>query len=192
MSGVSGGRQTRFCLNSIITTENHEAGGVPDEMTIIVRKTGSEDMSFLREMLYEAIFIPEGEEKPHPSIIDNPDIYKYLSGWMKKTDTGFIAEADGRAVGAAWARLFESAAAGGYGFINSDTPELCLAVYENYRNRGVGTALMNSLLAELKLRRYEHLSLSVDKQNRAVDLYKRLGFKVVKEQDTDYLMLKKL
>ncbi len=49
-------------------------------MTYKVRKAGSEDMPFLREMLYEAIFIPEGEEKPHPSIINNPDIYKYLSG----------------------------------------------------------------------------------------------------------------
>jgi hypothetical protein len=91
-------------------------------MSIKVRKAGSEDMPFLREMLYEAIFIPEGEEKPHPSIIDNPDIFKYLGGCMKKTDTGFIAESDGQPVGAAWTRLFESAAAGGYGFINSDTP----------------------------------------------------------------------
>ncbi len=146
-------------------------------MTYMVRKAGSEDMPFLREMLYEAIFIPEGEEKPHPSIIDNPDIYKYLSGWMKETDTGFIAETDGRAVGAAWARLFESAVAGGYGFINSDKPELCLAVYEKRRNRGVGAALMNTLLADLKPKGYEHLSLSVDKQNRAVGFYKKLGFK---------------
>ncbi len=111
---------------------------------------------------------------------------------MIETDTGFIAETDGRAVGAAWARLFESAAAGSYGFINSDTPELCLAVYEKHRNRGVGSALMNTLLAELKLKGYKHLSLSVDKQNRAVGLYKKLGFRVVKEQDTDYLMLKKI
>ncbi len=161
-------------------------------MTIKVRKAGSEDLPFLREMLYEAIFIPEGEEKPHPSIIDNPDIYKYLSGWMKETDTGFIAETGGRAVGAAWTRLFKSAAAGGYGFISSDTPELCLAVYERHRDNGIGTALMNTLLAELKLKGYEHLSLSVDKQNRAVGFYKRLGFEVFKEQDTDYLMVKKI
>ncbi len=159
-------------------------------MTYKVRKAGSADLPFLREMLYEAIYIPEGEEKPDPSIIDNPDIYKYLSGWMKETDTGFIAETDGRAVGAAWTRLFENAAAGGYGFINSDTPELCLAVYEKHRNRGVGTVLMNALLAELKLKGYEHLSLSVDRQNRAVGFYKKLGFEVVKEQVTDYLMVK--
>ncbi len=49
-------------------------------MTYKVRKARPEDMPFLREMLYEAIFIPESEEKPHPSIIDNPDIYKCLSG----------------------------------------------------------------------------------------------------------------
>ncbi len=49
-------------------------------MTNKVRKAGPEDLPFLREMLYEAFYIPEGEEKPDPSIIDNPDIYKYLSG----------------------------------------------------------------------------------------------------------------
>ncbi len=111
---------------------------------------------------------------------------------MIETDTGFIAETDGRAVGAAWPRLFESATAGGYGFINSDTPELCLVVYEKHRNRGVGTILMNTLLADLKPKGYEHLSLSVDKQNRAVGFYKKLGFEVLKEQNTDYLMVKKI
>lgn len=157
-----------------------------------IRLADSADYSFLRQMLYAAIFIPEGEEIPSFSILDSPDLDKYLSGWMKATDCGFIGEVEGEAVGAAWTRLFKNAAAGGYGFIDSDTPELCLAVNEQYRGIGIGTALMKALFNELRSRDCKKISLSVDKANRAVSLYKRLGFEVVKEQDTDFLMIKEL
>lgn len=159
-------------------------------MNTKIRKARSQDIPFLREMLYEAIFVPEDEVKPPFSIIDNTEIFKYLAGWMKETDTGFIAEIDGQAVGAAWARLFENAAVGGYGFINSNTPELCLAIHKKYRDKGIGTALMRDLMAELKTKGYSSLSLSVDKLNRAADLYKKLGFRIHQEQETDYLMIK--
>ncbi len=39
---------------------------------------------------------------------------------------------------------------------------------------------------------YKKLSLSVDKANRAVTLYKRLEFKVIKKQEADFLMVKYL
>jgi ribosomal protein S18 acetylase RimI-like enzyme len=45
---------------------------------------------------------------------------------------------------------------------------------------------------ELTVLGYSKISLSVDKANRAVTLYKRLGFKVIKEQETDLLMGKVL
>ncbi len=161
---------------------------MPDKLSI--RQAEAEDYYFLREMLYEAIFVPEDEDKPPVSIIDAPEVNKYISNWMKASDSGYIAEADGVAVGAAWARLFENAEDGGYGFIDSNTPELSLAIFEQYRCRGLGTALMSALMAELRRKGFERLSLSVDKRNRAVGLYEKLGFKIVKEQKTDYLMIK--
>jgi GNAT superfamily N-acetyltransferase len=161
-----------------------------DKFTI--RQAEAEDYHFLREMLYEAIFVPAGELKPPASIIDAPEVYKYISSWMKASDSGYIGEADRIAVGAAWARLFENAEVGGYGFIDSNTPELSLAIFEQYRGRGLGTDLMKALMAELKLKGFERLSLSVDKRNRAVGLYEKLGFMVVKEQETDYLMVRTL
>ena len=39
---------------------------------------------------------------------------------------------------------------------------------------------------------YKKLSLSVDKANRVVNLYKRLEFKVIKEQETEFIMVKYL
>ncbi len=158
----------------------------------IIRPADTKDYPFLRQMLYEAIYIPEGEAKPPLSILDAPEINKYISGWKKTDDAGFIAEIEGKALGAAWARLFENADAGGYGFVDNETPELCLAIYEEYRGMGVGTALMQALIEKLKALGYKKISLSVDKANRAVTLYKRLGFKVIKEQETDFLMVKDL
>jgi ribosomal protein S18 acetylase RimI-like enzyme len=158
----------------------------------IIRPADTKDYPFLRQMLYKAIHIPEGEAKPPLSILDAPEINKYVSGWKKTDDVGFIAEIEGKALGAAWARLFENADAGGYGFVDNETPELALAIYEKYREMGVGTALMQALIEKLKALGYKNISLSVDKANRAVALYKRLGFKVIKEQETDFLMVKDL
>jgi ribosomal protein S18 acetylase RimI-like enzyme len=158
----------------------------------VVRIANIYDYPFLRQMLYEAIFIPEGEAKPALSILDTPELDKYLSGWKKDDDVGFIAEIEGEAVGAAWTRLFKNADAGGYGFVDHETPELCLAIGEEHRGKGIGTALMQPLLRELRVLGYSKISLSVDKANRAVTLYKSLGFKVIKEQETDFLMVKEL
>ncbi|MGM0653173.1 MAG: N-acetyltransferase family protein [Bacillota bacterium] len=158
----------------------------------LIRPAETKDYPFLQQMLYEAIFIPEGETKPPLSILDAPEINKYVRGWKKTDDVGFIAEIEGEDAGAAWTRLFENTEAGGYGFVDNGTPELALAIYEKYRGMGVGTALMQALTEELKMLGYKKLSLSVDKANRAVNLYKRLEFKVIKEQETDFLMVKDL
>ena len=163
-----------------------------DILKPIIRPAETKDCPFLRQMLYEAIFIPEGETKPPLTILDAPELSKYVSGWKRIDDVGFIAEIECEALGAAWARLFENADTGGYGFVDDETPELCLAISEKFRGIGVGTALMQALIEELKVLGYKKLSLSVDKANRAVTLYKRLEFKVIKEQETNFLMMKDL
>jgi len=115
-----------------------------------------------------------------------------VSEWKKIGNAGFIAEIDGRDAGDAWTKLFENAETGGYGFVDHETPELCLVISEKYRGIGVGTALMQTLLEELKVLNYKKMSLSVDKATRAINLYKRLEFKVIKEQETDLLMVNDL
>lgn len=157
-----------------------------------IRKATIDDYSFLKEMLYASIHIPPGAEAPPPSIIDLPELQYYIKDWMKKSDVGFIAELNGENTGAAWARVSGPAHSGVYGFIDPATPELCFAVKEKYRNRGLGTALMRALFKELQVNGYQKLSLSVSKTNPAVRLYRRLGFEMYREQEDDYLMLKNL
>ncbi len=75
----------------------------------IIRPADTKDYPFLRLMLYESIHITEDEEKPPLSILDEPEINKYVSGWKKADDVGFIAGIEGKALGAAWTRQFENA-----------------------------------------------------------------------------------
>ena len=159
---------------------------------IDVRKATADDYPFLEEMLYASIHVPPGAELPPLSIIELPELQYYIKDWMKESDLGFIAELRGEKIGAAWARVAGNTPKGGYGFIDPATPELCFAVKEDYRNRGLGTALMQALFKELKVKGYQNISLSVSKSNQAVKLYKKLGFKLYKEQENDYLMLKTL
>ena len=157
-----------------------------------IRKATKNDYSFLKEMLYESIHVPPGAEVPPPSILELPELKYYIKDWMKESDVGFIAEIKGENIGAAWARVSDPAQSGGYGFIDPAIPELVFAVKEKYRNRGLGTALLQALFKEFKINGYHKISLSVSKTSSAIRLYKRLGFDLNKSQEHDYLMLKHL
>lgn len=47
-------------------------------MNIIFREIKQNEIYFLREMLYLALYVPEGESPFPKSILDNPDISKYI------------------------------------------------------------------------------------------------------------------
>ncbi len=68
-----------------------------------------------------------------------------------------------------------------YGHIDNETPSFAIPLYPEYRNRGIGTALMKTMLKELKEKGYKQISLAVQKTNYAVKMYKNAGFKIVDE-----------
>ena len=156
-------------------------------MSIIYRQASINDYHFLREMLYEALFVPEGE-KPFPkSILDLPEISKYTENWASPGDFGIIAGDGDEPVGAVWGRLFKSNNRG-YGYIDDKTPELTMAVKNSYRNRGIGAELMRRFLILAKEKGHKAVSLSVDKRNRAAGFYREIGFKIINEAETAYTM----
>lgn len=59
-------------------------------------------------------------------------------------------------------------------------------------NLGIGTELMKQILLTLKEREYKQVSLSVQKINYAVSMYKKVGFEVVRKNEEDYVMFCKL
>jgi ribosomal protein S18 acetylase RimI-like enzyme len=142
---------------------------------VTFRVAAPDDEPTLREMLYLAVYVPPGSPAPDYSVIDQPELARYVSGWGRRGDDGLIAVAsNGDAVGAAWLRLW-SEEDHGYGFIDIWTPEVSVAVRPDARGRGVGTQLLQRLL-QRAAESYDSLSLSVSVQNPAIRLYQRLGF----------------
>lgn len=150
------------------------------------------EAGFLLEMMYHAIYVPEGAEPLPRSIMKKPEIIRYVENWGRKDDTGFIAidEVKQCEVGAVWVRLLTGENRG-YGYVNDATPELSIAVIPEYRDRGVGTKLLTRLLKEAE-GRWESISLSVTLDNPAVRLYRRFGFESVCTSGDSLTMIKRL
>jgi len=151
------------------------------------------DYIILDELLYHAIYIPEEVSLPSRSIINEPDIFTYIDDFGDKLgDLGVVAEVNGQVVGGAWTRIIHA-----YGYIDENTPELAISILPKFRGYGIGTKLMNKLFKLLKENGYKQTSLSVQKDNPAIRLYKRLGYEIVDEKygnigHEDYLMIKYL
>ena len=154
-------------------------------MNFIIRDMVEEEHYLLDDFLYEAIFIPEGVRAPDREIINSPDLQIYISGFGKeRSDICLVAEGDKKVVAAVWARIMND-----YGHIDDETPSLAIAVYKEYRGFGIGTKLMEEMLDRLKLLGYEKVSLAVQKENYAARMYKKIGFKTIRESDEEYLMV---
>lgn len=157
-------------------------------MNYTIRELRETEYPLLKEFLYEAIFVPEGTEPPSRSIIDSPELQVYLSGFgARPDDHALAAEADGAVVGAVWVRIMDD-----YGHVDGETPSFAISLFKEYRGLGIGTELMGRMLAILEEHGYRRASLAVQKANYAVKLYQKLGFEIVDERDTEYIMVKRL
>ena len=152
-----------------------------------IREIRKNEYSVLSDFLYEAIFIPEGMDKPPKSIIEQPELQVYIEDFGKKDDWCLVAEIKGKIVGAVWVRIMND-----YGHIDNETPSFAISLYEEYRNMGIGTALMRDMLELLKKKGYEQTSLSVQKANYAVRMYRKVGFEVIDENEAEYIMVCRL
>ena len=76
----------------------------------------------------------------------------------------------------------------GFGHLNDNIPELAMSIYPQYRNKGIGTSLLKNFLTFLRQKNYTQISLSVQKNNYAVNMYKKLGFKIVSQNQSEYIM----
>ena len=152
-----------------------------------IREIRKNEYPILSDFLYEAIFIPEGMDKPLKSIIKQPELQAYIKDFGKADDWCLVVETKEQIVGAVWARIMND-----YGHIDHKTPSFAISLYEEYRNLGIGTALMGAMLQLLKVKGYKQTSLSVQKANYAVKMYRKAGFEVVDENKEEYIMICKL
>ena len=153
-----------------------------------IRPISAREVRLLQDFLYEAIFVPEGLSVPPKSIINQPELQVYITGFgTKKDDIGLVAEIDNKPIGAVWVRIMND-----YGHIDNDTPSFAISLHKDYRGLGIGTVLMKEMLRILKDRGYKQASLAVQKANYAVRMYQKTGFEIVGENEEEYIMLCRL
>ena len=160
----------------------HQAG-----MNYKIRELKRCEINLLDEFLYEAIFVPEGAQAPPRDIVKHPDLQKYVANFGGKDDLCYVAEVEGRVVGAVWTRIIHD-----FGHVDDETPSLSISLLKGYRNFGIGAALMKQILLTLKERGYRRVSLSVQKANPALRMYEKLGFEVACENEEDCIMVRRL
>ena len=148
-------------------------------MLLDLRALTPGDEVLLWEYLYLALFVPPGGHPFPREVVQEPAIARYVAGWGRTGDQGLLAtdRASGRDVGAAWLRIWPPGEKG-YGFVDHATPELSMAVRPHHRGRGIGSRLLERLLADAE-RRHPAVSLSVSNANPAIRLYERCGFEVL-------------
>ena len=152
---------------------------------MIYRNIRPEGYEILKDFLYDAIFIPEGMKAPSRDIIERPELKIYYEDFgTGKADNCIVAEDEGRIIGAVWTRIMDD-----YGHIDEKTPSLAISVKKDYRGRGIGKKLMSKMIELMRSQGYEKLSLSVQKANYASKMYTDLGFRILRENEEEYIMV---
>ena len=153
-------------------------------MEYVIREIKTNEYHLLDDFLYNAIFIPQGVEPPPKDIIKNEELQVYIEDFGKQRgDFALVAEVGGEVVGAVWARIMND-----YGHIDDDTPSLAISLYKEFRDYGIGTDMMRSILSLLRDKGYKRASLAVQKANCAVKMYSKVGFTIVDENAEEYIM----
>ncbi|MDO4725292.1 MAG: GNAT family N-acetyltransferase, partial [Comamonadaceae bacterium] len=97
-------------------------------MNYKIRELKQCEIKLLDVFLYEAIFVPEGAQAPSREIIKHPDLQIYISDFGKKDDVCYVAEVEGKVVGAAWTRIINDC-----GHVDDETPSLSISLLKDYR-----------------------------------------------------------
>jgi ribosomal protein S18 acetylase RimI-like enzyme len=164
----------RHRARSAIVVAMSDASAAP-----ALRRAHADDEPFLLTMLFYAAHADHEPGVRPEHLLTNPALARYVIGFGRAGDLGVVAEGARGPVGAAWVRLLAGDERG-YGWVADDTPELAIAVAPDVLGGGLGTRMMQELLARAR-GHYPAMSLSVRQDNPARRLYLRLGFVAVQE-----------
>lgn len=139
------------------------------------------DESLLWEMLYQALS-PPGAEAPAREIIQRPEYSRFVEGWGRPTDRGYVAhdKNEGTLLGAVWLRTPVECEPGGA------PPELAFAVREGHRKHGIGASLLTQMVRANP--RLSAVLLHVGAQSPAVRLFERFGFEIASQEARSVVM----
>ena len=157
-----------------------------------LRPATQADGAFLGDMVVEAVnWRPDGVRPKH-QVVTGSDHSRYVSGWMRPSDAGFVAEdGNGDPIGAAWYRMLPRSDPG-FGYVGTGVPELIIGVRPIWRAQGVGRTLLQRLCDQARAQGFGRISLSVERGNFAVTLYRTEGFAVTQSGFGRDTMVKRL
>ena len=120
------------------------------------------------------------------------DLIYLLEDWGREGDTAVVAVSeDNQKIGAAWYRFWWPDKHS-YGYISPEIPELAIAVRAEFRGMGIGHLLLDSLLKIAASQGIKKVSLSVEVENPALNLYRQHGFQPVERNKGDWVMAAKI
>lgn len=138
----------------------------------LLRPAAHDDLETLWRFLAIAAYEPDLDTAK-----EIPVVAVHLADWQRPVDFGVIAEQNGIAIGAAWARQFSTDEEPVF-YVDNRTPEVTIGVAEDFRGQGVGELLIRALRLEAN-QRAVGLCLNVRDTNPAIRLYQRVGFQRV-------------
>jgi len=152
-----------------------------------LRPVSDADLPFLAEMTLLAAFppgpLPEGAS-------DMPHVTRWTVDWGRPGDAGVVAWSGGQRLGSAWCRVQADVLARDEA--GHPLPEIAIAVSPKHRARGIGGQILNALERAAADAGQRALSLTVNANNRALHLYQRAGFEVVRREGNRLTMVKPL
>lgn len=160
--------------------------------TYSVRPATRADGAFLGDMIAEAVNWRPGAARPKHDILSSPEHSRYLAGWMRPSDAGFVAlAAHGEPIGAAWYRILPRTDPS-LAHVGTGVPEMVIGVRPIWRAHGVGRLLLQHLAEQARAEGYARLCLSVERGNFATTLYRSEGFAVTQPGQGRDIMIKRL
>lgn len=144
-------------------------------------------------MLYEAVFWRATVNKPtFEEGLAYPEISKALADWGERDgDTAVVATINSIPVGASWYRFWTD---DNFiiGYIDEATPILVIGVHCDYRHQGIGKQMIEWLTDHASKHAVQEISLSVSKDNYAINLYKQQGFQEYADKGDAFTMVRKI
>ena len=148
-------------------------------MDYVIRPLTRQDEPILWEMLSHGLSSAAQDGLSSREIVRRPEISRYVDGWGRTGDTGFVAhDKNGALLGAVWLRRPTDR--------SNASPELALSVKPEHRNHGIGTALLTQLVRANPDQ--STISISFVAGKPVLRLYERFGFKVVEERPNAVVM----
>ncbi|MCI6401704.1 MAG: GNAT family N-acetyltransferase [Candidatus Fimivicinus sp.] len=153
-------------------------------MNYLIREMQKHEYTLLNDFLYEAIFQRDENHLAPRTIINDSALQIYIKDFgTMKDDYCLCAEVEKKVVGAVWVRNIA-----GFGRVDDDTPEFAISLYPDFRGNGIGTELVKQMLRVLQRKGYKKASLAVQKDNYALRMYQKIGFKIIGENTEEFLM----